>query len=279
MLGLGEMKVQAFPLLVAAALVALAFSGAVSAQTATAASVALPTDRTVLPIPEPQYSHSTVLDARNATPPPRFEVKALTPDKPFFIYFAPGAVHGPHHVPREWIAKYKGKFDAGWDALREQTLARQIKLGVVPPDTKLAPKPEDWAALSADEKKLFARQMEVFAGFGEYADTEIRRLVEAIKASGQLDNTLIFYIVGDNGASAEGGMNGLFNEMSYFNGVDETVQDILKHYDELGSATTYGHYAAGWAVAGDTPFIRRACSAVARFVLGSAKRGDRYEGI
>jgi arylsulfatase A-like enzyme len=183
--------------------------------------------------------------------------KSLTPDKPFFIYFAPGATHAPHHVSKEWIAKYKGKFDRGWDELREQTLSRQIKLGVVPPDTKLAPKPEaikDWAALTPDEQKLFARQMEVFAGFGEYADAEIGRLVEAIKATGQLDNTLIFYIVGDNGASAEGGMNGLFNEMTYFNGVDETVQDILKHYGELGSPTTYPHYAAGWAVAGDTPF-------------------------
>jgi arylsulfatase A-like enzyme len=183
--------------------------------------------------------------------------KSLTPDKPFFIYFAPGATHAPHHVPKEWIAKYKGKFDQGWDKLREETLARQIKLGVVPPGTKLAPKPEaikDWAALSADEKKLFARQMEVFAGFGEYADMEIGRLIEAIKATGQLDNTLVFYIVGDNGASAEGGMSGLFNEMTYFNGVQETVQDILKHYDELGSPTTYNHYAAGWAIAGDTPF-------------------------
>jgi arylsulfatase A-like enzyme len=183
--------------------------------------------------------------------------KSLTPDKPFFVYFAPGAVHAPHHVPKAWIAKYKGKFDQGWDKLREETLARQIKLGVVPPGTKLAPKPaaiKDWAALSADEKKLFARQMEVFAGFGEYADTEIGRLVDAIKATGQLDNTLIFYIVGDNGASAEGGMSGLFNEMTYFNGVHETVQDVLKHYDELGGPTTYPHYAAGWAVAGDTPF-------------------------
>jgi arylsulfatase A-like enzyme len=190
--------------------------------------------------------------------------KSLTPDKPFFVYFAPGATHAPHHVPKEWIAKYKGKFDQGWDALREETLARQIKLGVVPPDTKLAPKPEaikDWAALGADEKKLFARQMEVFAGFGEYADTEIGRLIDAIKATGQLDNTLVFYIVGDNGyivgdngASAEGGMSGLFNEMTYFNGVHETVQDVLKHYDELGGPTTYPHYAAGWAVAGDTPF-------------------------
>jgi arylsulfatase len=183
--------------------------------------------------------------------------KSLTPDKPFFIYFAPGATHAPHHVPKSWIAKYKGKFDQGWDALREQTLARQKRLGVVPPETKLAPKPEaikDWAALSADEKKLFARQMEVFAAYGEYADTEVGRLITAIERTGQLDNTLIFYLVGDNGASAEGGMVGLYNEMTYFNGVHETVPDILKHYDELGGPTTYGHYAAGWAVAGDTPF-------------------------
>ena len=183
--------------------------------------------------------------------------KSLTPNKPFFIYFAPGATHAPHHVPKSWIAKYKGKFDQGWDALREQTLARQKRLGVVPPETKLAPKPaaiKDWAALSADEKKLFARQMEVFAGFGEYADTEVGRLINAIGDTGQLDNTLIFYIVGDNGASAEGGMSGLFNEYTYFNQVPETVQDILKHYDELGGPTTYPHYAAGWAVAGDTPF-------------------------
>jgi len=183
--------------------------------------------------------------------------KSLTPDKPFFIYFAPGATHAPHHVPKEWIAKYKGKFDQGWDKLREETLARQIKLGVVPAGTKLAPKPEaikDWDKLTPDEKKLFARQMEVFAGFGEYTDTEIGRLVDAIGDMGQLDNTLIFYIVGDNGASAEGEMNGLFNEYTYFNGVPEPVADILKHYDELGGPTTYPHYAAGWAVAGDSPF-------------------------
>ena len=183
--------------------------------------------------------------------------KALTPDKPFFVYFAPGATHAPHHVPKPWIAKYKGKFDQGWDKVREETLARQKRLGVVPPETTLAPKPpgiKDWATLSADEKKLFARQMEVFAGFGEYADTEIGRLIAAIEGMGQLDNTLVFYIVGDNGASAEGGLVGLFNEMTYFNGVHENVQDILKHYDELGGPTTYNHYAAGWAVAGDTPF-------------------------
>ncbi|MBP7868196.1 MAG: arylsulfatase [Acidobacteria bacterium] len=184
-------------------------------------------------------------------------VKSLTPDKPFFIYFAPGATHAPHHVPAEWIAKYKGKFDQGWDKLREETLERQIALGVVPPGTKLAPKPpaiKDWDKLSADEKKLFTRQMEVFAGFAEYTDAEIGRLVDALGDLGQLDNTLVFYILGDNGASAEGGMNGVFNEMSYFNGVQETVQDILKHYDELGGPTTYNHCAAGWAVAGDSPF-------------------------
>ena len=184
--------------------------------------------------------------------------KALTPDKPFFIYFAPGATHAPHHVPKEWIDKNKGRFDAGWDKLREETLARQIKLGVVPPGTTLAAKPEaikDWDKLTADEQKLFARQMEVFAGFGEYCDYEIGRLFDAIGEVGQLDNTLIFYILGDNGTSAEGGMNGMFNEMTYFNGVKETVQDMLKHYDEWGGPGTYPHMAAGWAIAGDTPFM------------------------
>ena len=183
--------------------------------------------------------------------------KSLTPDKPFFIYFAPGATHAPHQVPKDWIAKYKGKFDQGWDKLREETLARQKTLGVVPEDTKLAPKPEaikDWDKLSDNEKKLFARQMEVFAGFGEYADYEVGRVVKAIEDLDQLNNTLIFYIVGDNGASAEGSMNGLFNEMTYFNGVAESVEDVLKHLDDLGGPNSYGHYAAGWAVAGDTPF-------------------------
>ncbi|HEX4969225.1 MAG TPA: arylsulfatase [Nitrospiraceae bacterium] len=183
--------------------------------------------------------------------------KSLTPDKPFFMYFAPGATHAPHHVPKEWIAKYKGQFDGGWDQFREETLARQIKLGVVPQGTKLAPKPEaikDWDKLTGDEKKLFSRQMEIYAGFGEYTDTEIGRLVQALEQTGQMANTLIFYIIGDNGTSAEGGMNGVFNEMSYFNGVHETVEDILKHYDDLGGPLSYPHMAAGWAVAGDTPF-------------------------
>lgn len=184
--------------------------------------------------------------------------KSLTPDKPFFMYFAPGATHAPHHVPAEWIAKNKGRFDGGWDKLRNETLARQIALGVVPEGTKLANKPDgikDWDTLSPDEKKLFSRQMEVYSAFGEFADDEIGRLFDAVGEIGQLDNTLIFYIMGDNGTSAEGGMNGMFSEMTYFNNVQESVQDMLKHYDEWGGPTTYPHMAAGWAVAGDTPFM------------------------
>ena len=183
--------------------------------------------------------------------------KAMTPDKPLFIYYAPGAVHAPHHVPQEWIAKWKGKFDGGWDKLREETLARQIKLGVVPAGTKLAPKPEaikDWDKLSADEKRLFARQAEVFAAFVEHTDYEIGRMVQAVDDVGQLDNTLIFYIAGDNGTSAEGGMNGMFNEMTYFNGVTEKFEDMLKLMDKWGGPETYPHMAAGWAVALDSPF-------------------------
>ena len=183
--------------------------------------------------------------------------KSLTPDKPFFIYFAPGATHAPHHAPKEWIARYKGRFDQGWDKLREQTLARQKSLGLVPQSTKLAAKPEaieDWDKLTPNAKKLFARQMEVFAAYAEYADAEIGRLIKAVEEQGQLDNTLVLYIVGDNGPSAEGGMSGLFNEMTYINGVQEKVADILKVYDQLGGPMTYNHYAAGWAVAGATPF-------------------------
>jgi arylsulfatase len=186
----------------------------------------------------------------------RFQ-QTLTPQKPFFVYFAPGATHAPHQVPKEWIARYRGKFDEGWDKYREETLSRQKRLGVVPASTQLARKPraiKDWDTLSADEKRLFARQMEVFAGFAEHTDHEIGRLVKAIEGIGALDNTLIFYIVGDNGASAEGGMQGLFNESTYFNGVPETLEEQLKHIGELGGPMTYGHYAAGWAVAGDTPF-------------------------
>ncbi len=182
---------------------------------------------------------------------------ALTPDKPFMMYFATGATHAPHHAPKEYIEKYKGKFDEGWDKLREQTLERQKKLGLVPQNAKLAPRPKDikaWESLSADEKKMYAHQMEVYAGFGEHTDHEIGRLYDAIQDLGVSDNTIFIYIVGDNGASAEGTMNGLFNEMTYFNGVPESLQDMMKHYDEWGGPNTYPHYAAGWAVAMDAPF-------------------------
>ncbi|MFM8252006.1 MAG: arylsulfatase [Planctomycetota bacterium] len=183
--------------------------------------------------------------------------QSLTPDKPFFMYFATGATHAPHHAPREWIDKYKGKFDQGWDKLREQTLARQIKLGVVPQGTKLAPKPndiKDWEALSDDERKLFARQMEVFAGFASHTDHEVGRLVQSLEEMGQLDNTLLLYIVGDNGSSAEGGMLGMFNEGTYFNGVDESTEFMLGKLDQWGGPECFNHFAAGWAVAGNTPF-------------------------
>lgn len=183
--------------------------------------------------------------------------KSMTPDRPFFMYFAPGATHAPHHAPEEWIAKHKGRYDAGWDAMREATLKRQIALGTVPKGTRLAPKPpeiKDWNTLSADEKRLFARQMEVYAGYAEYMDHEIGRLIEGIKATGQLDNTMIIYILGDNGASAEGGFTGLKNENTYFNRVEEPISAQLKAIDSLGGPMNFNHYAAGWAVALDAPF-------------------------
>ncbi|MFN9911924.1 MAG: sulfatase-like hydrolase/transferase, partial [Pirellulaceae bacterium] len=144
--------------------------------------------------------------------------QSLTPDKPFFMYFATGATHAPHHAPKAWIEKYRGQFTMGWDKLREQTLARQIQLGVVPAGTQLAPKPDaikDWEQLTADEQRLFERQMEVFAGFAAHTDHEIGRLVQSLEEMGELDQTLIVYLVGDNGASAEGGMLGMYNEMTY----------------------------------------------------------------
>ncbi len=207
-------------------------------------------------IPDDPNYHFTTDMTNNAISWVSFQ-QALTPDKPFFIYFATGAAHAPHHAPKEWITKYKGKFDQGWDKLREETLERQKKLGLVPQNVKLAPKPtdiKDWDKLTADEKKMFSRQMETYAGFAEHTDNEIGRLVTAIEKLGEMDNTLFLYVVGDNGASAEGTMNGLYNEMTYFNAVPESLQDMLKHYDEWGSESTYPHYAAGWAVAMNSPF-------------------------
>ena len=183
--------------------------------------------------------------------------QSMTPDKPFFIYYAPGAVHAPHHVPKEWADKYKGKFDKGWDKVREESFARQKQIGLIPADTKLPPKArdiKDWNELTANEQKLFVRQAEVFAGFLEHTDYEIGRLAQAIEDIGETDNTLFIYIAGDNGTSAEGGFVGMFNEMTYFNGVTEKVEDLLPLLDKWGGPYTFPHMAAGWAVAFDSPF-------------------------
>lgn len=188
----------------------------------------------------------------------RFQ-QALTPEKPFFVYFAPGAVHAPHHVPQSYIDKQKGKFDEGWDVIRQRIFENQKKLGVIPADTQLAKKPDDikdWADLSAKEKKLFARQAEVFAAYLDMADHETGRFIQAIEDMGEIDNTLIIYIAGDNGTSAEGVMNGLYNEMTYFNNEPRgsDIDFMLQHYDNWGGPSTYPHMAAGWAVAFDAPF-------------------------
>ena len=183
--------------------------------------------------------------------------QSLTPDRPFFIYFATGATHAPHQVPAEWIAKYEGKFDGGWDEYRAQTLARQIELGVVPPGTELTAKPDDipdWDALSVDEQRLYSRQMEVFAAFAEHTDYEVGRLVAAIEELGEMDNTLFIYVFGDNGSSAEGGLAGTFNETVVLNGLPDRVEDQLPFLDVWGGPTSYPHFHAGWAVAGNTPF-------------------------
>jgi arylsulfatase A-like enzyme len=183
--------------------------------------------------------------------------KSMTPDKPFFVYYATGAVHAPHHVPKEWADKYKGQYDKGWDAVRAETLERQKKLGVVPADTQLAPRPKDltaWDALPADQQRLFARQAEVFSGFLEQTDSEIGRFAKALEDIGVMDNTLFIYIAGDNGTSAEGGFVGMYNEMTYFNGVTEKVEDLIPLIDKWGGPETFPHMAAGWAVAFDTPF-------------------------
>ena len=185
--------------------------------------------------------------------------KALTPDKPFFVYFAPGATHAPHHVPKEWADKYKGKFDQGWDKLREETFARQKKLGVIPPDCELTTRHKEipaWDDMPEAFKPVLRREMEVYAGYMEYTDYHVGKILDDLKKLGILDDTLVFYIIGDNGASAEGSINGCFNEMSYFNGLQslETPEYLGQRLDELGGPKSYNHYAVGWAHAMDTPY-------------------------
>jgi arylsulfatase len=183
--------------------------------------------------------------------------QSLTPDKPFFVYYATGATHAPHHVPKAWADRYRGEFDAGWDSLRAATLRRQVEAGVVPAGTQLTARPAEipgWDSLSADRKRLFARQMEVFAGFAEHTDHEVGRLVEALEGMGELENTLFIYIVGDNGSSAEGGPDGTYNETLALNGIVSDVSSQLGHLDEWGGPNTFPHFSIGWAHAGNTPF-------------------------
>ncbi|MDX1901614.1 MAG: arylsulfatase [Gammaproteobacteria bacterium] len=183
--------------------------------------------------------------------------KAVAPDKPFFVYYAPGATHAPHQPRSEWISKYKGKFDQGWDKVREETFAQQKKLGIIPADTELTPRQKDipaWDSLTPDQKRLYAHMMEVYAGFLEQTDYNVGRIIEALKKLNQLDNTIIIYMVGDNGASAEGSLQGLLNEMTFFNGIPEDYNNVLAHMNEIGSWKTYNHYPVGWAWAMVSPF-------------------------
>ncbi len=185
--------------------------------------------------------------------------KALASDKPFFVYFAPGATHAPHHVPKEWADKYKGKFDQGWDKLREETFARQKQLGVIPADCKLTARHKEipaWEAMPEALKPVLRRQMEVYAGFLEYTDHHVGRLLDNLKRLGVLDDTLVFYVIGDNGASAEGTLNGAFNEMLNFNGMAalETAEFLTERIDKFGGTESYNHYAVGWAHAMNTPY-------------------------
>ena len=203
------------------------------------------------------------------------DAKVLAPDKPFFLYYAPGAAHAPHHVRKEWADKFKGRFDLGYEAMREQTLARQKELGIVPAGTELPPinpigTPQDrkgpkgqpfppldytkpWDSLSADEKRLFARMAEVYAGFLAHADHHIGRLLDYLEESGQRENTLVV-VVSDNGASGEGGPDGSVNEMKFANGIPDDMRSNLAMFDELGGTKTYNHYPNGWAMAFNTPF-------------------------
>jgi arylsulfatase A-like enzyme len=182
---------------------------------------------------------------------------SLAHDRRFMVFLAFGGMHSPHQAPREYLDKYKGKFDMGWDKAREMILEKQKKLGIIPPDTKLTKRVEAieaWDSLKPEEKKLYARQMEVFAGMMDHMDNEIGRVIETLKRVGELDNTIIL-LTSDNGASGEGGLNGTFNETYVLNGTQTPFDANMRHYDTWGGPTTYPHYHAGWAMAGNTPFV------------------------
>ncbi|MDB5725177.1 MAG: sulfatase family protein [Novosphingobium sp.] len=182
---------------------------------------------------------------------------AAAPDRPFFLYYASAAAHTPHHAPKEWLLKFRGKFDQGWDEMREQTFARQKALGVIPADAELTPRPAAlpaWDSLSADQKLIAARLFEAFAAELAYSDSQIGRMLDALQRSGQLDNTAIVFIQGDNGGSAEGGPDGLLWEQAHLHGVQDTIPYMLSRLDEIGGPTLYNHFPAGWGWAENTPF-------------------------
>ena len=209
-------------------------------------------------IPKGQEGHYTLNDslADDTIRYIRLE-KSTTPDRPFFIYYAPGATHAPHHVPKEWIDKFKGQFNQGWDKYREETYQRQLKLGVIPPDTKLTPRPPEipaWNSLSPDEQRVAERLMEIFAAYTAQTDYEVGRVLDALEEIGQMHNTLTFWEIGDNGASMEGTLSGCFNELATLQGVSEDASFLIQHIDELGSAKASNHIPVGWAWAVNTPF-------------------------
>jgi arylsulfatase A-like enzyme len=189
---------------------------------------------------------------------PTYQYSVAGPDQPFLVYYVPGGTHSPHQPTKEWIEKFKGKFDMGWEKLREEIFANQKRLGVIPADAQLTPWPDalpKWESLTFLQKKLCARQAEVFAAYAAYTDYEIGRVIQEVEDEGKLDNTLIIYICGDNGTSAEGTLSGTFNQMTAYNGILDVPEPLeLLHFEDWGSDKTYPHMAVGWAWAFDTPF-------------------------
>jgi len=213
-------------------------------------------NQTPAPLPADPNYHITV-DVCDKTIDWLKMTAAVQPEKPWFVYLATAATHSPHQAPKEWIDKFKGKFDMGWDEYRKQTFERQKQLGVIPQDAELTPRPASlpaWDSLNADQKKLYARMMEIFAAYGAHADYNVGRVLDYVELRPDADNTMIIYIVGDNGASAEGGFDGTLNEMAFFNAYQFKWQDIMPHIDELGTEKHFNHFPAGWAWAMDTPF-------------------------
>lgn len=211
----------------------------------------------VEPATQPEQGYHLMTDMTDRAISRLRYTKSVAPNKPYFMYFAPGAMHAPHQVAKEWREQFKGKFDMGWEKYREMVYQRQLEMGIIPPDTKLTPRPDwvpAWDSLSADQKKLYTRLMENFAGYFAFTDHEIGRLLDTVKTLPGAENTIVMYMVGDNGASAEGGPDGTINEIKSLNGEKTTIEDTLKYYDEIGGPSTEAHYPVGWAWAGNTPF-------------------------